>query len=797
MKWLQSVRARPWVPVAVLVASASTLYAPALVGGRIFFDFDTLNEGYAYAAHFSTFPGAWDQALYTNAYHSGANVGSNPIFNLYGLLFTLKPSFIADTTFFHWLVFGFFTVFLIFTYVFFRDRDFRPWTAAALAALVGFSERYVLTIFPLLYVGSYLVFPAFCVVLLRLRKRFRLTTVLLGGLLAALSLLFGYMSLLLLFAVPLAAYAITLWFDVRREDRKRARTFAWGVLAIAAIGIALSAWQLVPIYRLAQDTPRGTGLSFAESQEEVLRFTDLPRLVLPSWTLYASGEGTLYASILGLVFVLLSLRSRAKTREESFWRWTLLLSLFFAVKWSPLAWLANKLPLLNSLRSPSRVLFFALIAFAFLAGRGIEGTLENREAARTGRVASMLRFGLLGLIAAIFAGTLADLLGGFRFATEKLISFFDAKYYAKTTGLPLEHYHNVIRQMVDGVRSAVSATDPATAVALACAIAAFFLLFRAQRVREGYVAAILIVGSAFFAVARVIPLQDVSASAVRDTPAAARYILSQPDHDLYRTFSLFYASSKFENLDAPAQGRAAHADQVAYARDLLAVNMHLRYGTQSIDGYDNFMTRRTSNLLNEVLSESMPTGNRIAQAKTTRAEKIALFESRLNVVGMMNVKYVLTAHELADARLTPVWTGETTSRAIPIRLYENAEVLPRAFLAKRVTLVPSDEAAALAEVLKPNRNFHEETLLECGDCSLVESTSTAERVEISSYAPGDVRLKTFTTTPRLLVFNENRLRGWQAKVDGQTVPTYFANYLYQGVIVPAGEHDVRFTYGRP
>lgn len=795
--WCMSARIRSWAPFLVLLAIVFILYAPALIGARIFFDFDTLTQGYGYASYFGGLPGAWDRAQYTNAYHGGANVGSNPIFNLYGFLFMLKPAFIHDTAFLHWLVFGLYSAFLAFTYIFFRDRGFQPWLATGLTALIGFSERYTLTFFPLLHVGTYFLFPAFCVILLRLRRHFRLSTVLAGGVLTTVSFLFGYMSLLFLFAIPLAAYAAFLWRELLREDGKAARRFILGIAAMAAIGFVLSAWQLIPIYQMAQDTPRGAGLSFAESQEEVIHLTDLPRLVLPSWSLYASSEGALYASIVGLLFAILSLRLPSKSREETFWRWTLFLTLFFAFQSSPLAWFANKMPLLNSLRAPSRILFFALFAFAFLAGRGIQAYLENREAVRAGRVASVLRVCLLGLIAVFVVGTAADLLGLFRFAAERAIAFFDARWYARTAGLPLEHYHNVIRQMADGVRHAVSVADPATAVAFASAVAAHVLLFRARRVREWHVAAVLMSGSFLFAAARVLPLQDVSAAAVRESPAAARYILSQPERDLYRMFTLFYASSKFENLDTPAQGKAPHADQVAYARDLLAVNGHLRYGTQSIDGYDNFMTRRTSNLLNEVMSESMPTGNRLSKSKTTRAEKIALFEDRLNVVGMMNVKYVLTAHELANVRLKLVWTGETTSRSIPIRLYENSEVLPRAFLAKRVTRVPSDEEKALAEVLKPGRDFHEETLLECGDCAVAASTSTSDRVEFASYAPGDVRLKTSTTAPRLLVFNENRLRGWQATVDGAIVPTYFANYLYQGVIVPAGDHDVRFTYGRP
>ena len=260
---------------------------------------------------------------------------------------------------------------------------------------------------------------------------------------------------------------------------------------------------------------------------------------------------------------------------------------------------------------------------------------------------------------------------------------------------------------------------------------------------------------------------------------------------------MFFGLSKFEFLDTPSLNHATAEDQYAYGREFLTVNANMLHGVQSIDGYDNFMTRRTSNLLNEVLSDSMPTGNQIARSKKTRAEKIALFQDRLHIVGMMNVKYVLSAYALPTSTLRLAWSGEATSQHIPIHIYENPLVLPRFFLAQTVIVLPEDETQTLVEILKPGRDFHQETLLECASCAVPFGTSATDTVRLASYVPGNVRLMTDAQSPRLLVFNENNLRGWKATVDGREVPIYFANYLYQGVIVPAGAHEVHFQYGRP
>jgi hypothetical protein len=307
----------------------------------------------------------------------------------------------------------------------------------------------------------------------------------------------------------------------------------------------------------------------------------------------------------------------------------------------------------------------------------------------------------------------------------------------------------------------------------------------------------LITGAAY-GYLRAWPLQTLSARTIETHPASAQFLQAQPQAHLYRAYTLFAGAAKYELLDTPFTGSVTRADQEAFMRDLMSVNSNMRYGIQSIDGYDNFMSRRTANVLNAVMSETMKTGDVLARSKRTRAEKIQLFLDRLNVIGMMNVRHVLSAYPLMDPRLHEVWHGETTSHRIPFWIYEYPEVLPRAYLAKKVTTLLEDEQAVLSEVLQSNRDFREETLLECASCDISAAPLTStETVSITSYAPGDVQVRVESIARRLLVFSEDRLRGWRVTMDGKPVSTYYANYLYQGVIVPAGAHDMHFYYDGP
>jgi len=60
--------------------------------------------------------------------------------------------------------------------------------------------------------------------------------------------------------------------------------------------------------------------------------------------------------------------------------------------------------------------------------------------------------------------------------------------------------------------------------------------------------------------------------------------------------------------------------------------------------------------------------------------------------------------------------------------------------------------------------------------------------------PERLEVATSTSEPGLLVVTRSWDRGWKASVDGREAPLLRADLAFQGVIVPAGEHDIRLSY---
>ena len=66
--------------------------------------------------------------------------------------------------------------------------------------------------------------------------------------------------------------------------------------------------------------------------------------------------------------------------------------------------------------------------------------------------------------------------------------------------------------------------------------------------------------------------------------------------------------------------------------------------------------------------------------------------------------------------------------------------------------------------------------------------------EIVLYTPENVVVRTDAPQDSLLLLTDADYPGWQAALDGQPAAIIPADGLFRGVMVPAGEHEVAFTF---
>ncbi len=140
-----------------------------------------------------------------------------------------------------------------------------------------------------------------------------------------------------------------------------------------------------------------------------------------------------------------------------------------------------------------------------------------------------------------------------------------------------------------------------------------------------------------------------------------------------------------------------------------------------------------------------------------------------------------------------------------IKLYENLDVLPRAFVAHGDVSLVSESWSGTEDALRimaapafdPASDvvLHTDTpLLERLPSAQADAANGDSTAEIVAYTPTRVEVRVNAAKRGVLLFTDAYDAGWRATVNGEAVPLYRADAMFRAVIVEAGESVVTFTY---
>ena len=134
------------------------------------------------------------------------------------------------------------------------------------------------------------------------------------------------------------------------------------------------------------------------------------------------------------------------------------------------------------------------------------------------------------------------------------------------------------------------------------------------------------------------------------------------------------------------------------------------------------------------------------------------------------------------------------------RLYENPQVLPWFYLVPEAEVLESGEAV-LKRLLSGRVEPQGVALLEKVPGVRLDGAGdrAGDRVERLVYEPKDgvIRVRTQSAGARVLVVSENYQSNWSVWVDGEEAEMLRVNYVWKGVALAAGEHEVELRYFSP
>jgi hypothetical protein len=164
-----------------------------------------------------------------------------------------------------------------------------------------------------------------------------------------------------------------------------------------------------------------------------------------------------------------------------------------------------------------------------------------------------------------------------------------------------------------------------------------------------------------------------------------------------------------------------------------------------------------------------------------------LGNSEYRLLDVTNTKYVVSPGPLNGAPLKELYRGASSI------VYEREGVLPRAYLVGRTQVVP--DSAAVQTLLGGQFDYHTTAALpEPLPAGVQVQSDPQGSVQWTQPGTNSFTMRVQSDRPALLMVLDNYYPQWRATIDGQPAQILRANYTFRAVPMPAGQHDVVFTY---
>lgn len=223
-------------------------------------------------------------------------------------------------------------------------------------------------------------------------------------------------------------------------------------------------------------------------------------------------------------------------------------------------------------------------------------------------------------------------------------------------------------------------------------------------------------------------------------------------------------------------------------------NFPTHYQIYAIEGYDTLRIERYAQLLASSFTGSVPQIYLRSDAVVPNIEN----GYRKRIFELLGVKYLLDKED--NPKTGADWhyerfqgdkvQGYWQNGKFQIYIRENS--LPRIFQTTKYTV--ADDAEIISKIYDPNFNL-ETLLLEKEPQLSISTQSTGITVpQIVEYKPGSIKIKTESNNNSLLFISDAYDPDWIVEIDNQKSKLLRAHYALTAVAVPAGTHDIAFSY---
>ncbi|MBL7176165.1 MAG: YfhO family protein [Desulfobacteraceae bacterium] len=671
---------------------------------------------------------------------------------------------------FNWIIVFHYFLAGLFTYVLMRKMRASD-SASVIAAVMFMLSGYLLSVHNLLstllsVAWIPMVFLFYFAGFVKKKIRYPIFAALAAAIMffagGAIILYVVFLVIILLTAFP------NLLFEKGNYPSSRGRAYQLGIFL--AIFLGISAIQLLPFLELAHLSTRAHAFNHSVATTWSLHPRDLIQFFVPDLfgyklrpAEYWHHQSWLKSLYLGSIpFLLSAVYFMRRGRMRVCLALLVLISLLLALgKYTPFyALFFNYVPFLDRVRYPVRFLFLTVFVISISAGLGYDRLKEG-----IGKGDNAIRRVIYGILALTFVGAL--LLG--------LLDFFEGhlSHLMKINGFGPPHYNDIGINMHNIKRLLV----------ISIVFGLMLWIFVRVKISNGLLS-LGVIGlltfDLFFA-----HFGFYDKTLVKDyhkKSSSMDFILS--DRSLFR---VFVTPLTMGAKSIPIASEGGPVDRTTLDKEKLFPGYGLEGGIFDASGLGVMVEKGISDLDTLITTAPKPDST--------------------NLLDMMNVKYVISAPEIKSPEFQLVWTSQLLvneergdpDRGKAIKIYQNLDCLPRAFLVAKYRVLSSEQE--FKDILSSKEfNPREVVLLEeepedinySGDD--FPSRDITEKVAVREYRNNSISLRVSLPKPRFLFMSEMYYPGWKAYVDGEEKKIYRANYAFRAIALNPGVHQIEFIY---
>ncbi len=706
-----------------------------------------------------------------------------------------------------------------FSYLFFKKIKFTRFAAIVGAVLFLFSGHNIVWGSTLANTNYYFLLPLTLLLIeiglqkfvISFQYKYLYGFVLFAGLVAGMGWLSGHLQMVvyinilavvyLLFRV-LVVYKIkfvNIWNWKDKNLLKIFTIFFGLVVLFGVVSFIVGLPQIKPILEFREYTARSGGVSLSDFWISAytpfaLVYYLLPNLDLPFVNI---GLSNFYVGILGFLALIWSVFRYKELRSNIYFKfffWVWVFCWLVAFKYSPLGIAFHYLPFLNAFREIPRIMFVGGFAQATVIAYALQCLVE-REEAMVGKIVKIAEW----LIKAFTVLTII-VTAVYMFSKDEILKilqdiFINKVYTSERFNFPVEHYLNIIEDYTEKMFRYFSLYSNDVLALILFGFLSLWLLKSFQNInkKRRYLIVVFLI-TANFVFVYWNKYEVVGKDLFYTIPESVRYLQIRKDEGMFRVFSLFPGITSYNKLNVECS-KATAEDYLEFHKSILTPNINIMYDLETIDGYDNYMSKRVSQMIAYIGAEQAPYGEKLAYMDKDFSKRIDEFLNRINIVKSLNVKYIITSYPFESRDLEKVFQSSVTSCGVDIYVYKLQGVWPRYFLTNNIEMQEKADFGSIVQKIQTSDKPYVVAEGILPDNFQIDSQDKYQ--EIVPISNGDeVVFNVSLDRDRFMFVGVSNIPGWKAYIDGKEAKIFYANYMFMGVFVPKGEHDIMFKYNK-